>query len=73
MLGIAYGVISSEESELVREITFSVSWIFPVNRHEVGACGRNALGREALEKVREEVREALCDRDFQLIAWALDQ
>lgn len=73
LLGIAYGVISPEESELVREITFSVSWIFPVNRHEVGACGRSALGREALEKVREEVRDALGDRDFQLIAWALDQ
>lgn len=73
LLGVAYGVISEKEASLIREITFSPAWIFPVNRAEVVSCGLNALGREALEMVRGEVQHALGEKSYQLISWALQR
>lgn len=69
MLGISYGIINRKEAELVRNFTFSPSWVFPIDRHEVGLMARQALGSEALMNAHAEIEGSLPKQCFQQIAW----
>ncbi|WP_338801949.1 TniQ family protein [Pseudomonas sp. RSB 5.4] len=71
LLGIAYGVISKHEAELIRAMTRSTTWFFPVDRAEIAECGRVALGNEAVKVARKEASEQLSAVELEQIAWAI--
>ncbi len=71
LLGIAYGVISKHEAELIRAMTRSTTWLFPVHRAEIAERGRVALDKEAFMVVRKEASEQLSAVELEQIAWAI--
>ncbi len=71
LLGIAYGVISKHEAELIQAMTRSTTWFFPVDRAEIAECGRAALGKEAVMVARKEASEQLSALELEQIAWAI--
>lgn len=69
LLGIAYGIIDHKEANFIRDVTFSPSWVFPVDRSEVRLVTRTALGSEALKIVHAEVVGSLSKTCLQQIGW----
>lgn len=72
LLGIAYGIISTHEAELIKAMTRSTSWLFPTDRAEIAECGRLALDKEAFMVVRDEAGEQLSSLELRQIGWAID-
>lgn len=71
LLGVAYGVISKHEADLIRAMTRSTTWLFPVDREEIAERGCIAMDKEAVMVVRNEAREQLCAEELEQIVWAL--
>jgi len=71
LLGIAYGVISKHEAELIQAMTRSTTWFFPVDRAEIAERGRVALDKEAFMVARKEASEQLSAVELEQIAWAI--
>ncbi|WP_185076580.1 TniQ family protein [Pseudomonas frederiksbergensis] len=72
MLGIGFGVIDSTEAEFIRTTTRPYTIPFPVTRSEVGAVGFLALSRGQKYSYLELAKSTLNEREFESIAWALD-
>lgn len=71
LLGIAYGVISKHEADLIQAMTRSTTWLFPVDREEIAERGRVALEKEAFMVARKEANEQLSAIELEQIAWAI--
>lgn len=69
LMGIAYGVITQEEGNLINQITRSEVAEFPTTRLQVAAATNRNYLEAGLARMLKEANESLTPEEFQSISW----
>ena len=69
LMGIAYGVITQEEGQLINQITRSEIVEFPTTRLQVAAATTRNYLEAGLTWMVKEAKESLAPEEFQAISW----
>lgn len=69
LLGMAYGVITTEDALFIQKALYSNSITFPVGRDELAAYSRGALSSEAARPTLKSLRKNLSRDSRAQIAW----
>ncbi|UHH33020.1 hypothetical protein LUW10_14845 [Pseudomonas veronii] len=69
LMGIAYGVITQEEGQLINQITRSEVAEFPTTRLQVAAATTRNYLEAGLARMLKEASGSLSPEEFQSISW----
>ncbi|PVV70685.1 hypothetical protein DD985_15185, partial [Pseudomonas sp. HMWF011] len=69
LMGIAYGVITQEEGNLINQITRSEVAEFPTTRLQVAAATNRNYLEAGLARMLKDANESLTPEEFQSISW----
>ncbi|UXL36392.1 hypothetical protein N7D90_12195 [Pseudomonas fragi] len=72
MLGVAFGLITRDEAQLIRDVCRPYSLPFPVDRTEIKRVGLGVHGRLIREELIALARSTLTGEDLDQVIWALD-
>lgn len=72
MLGVAFGVISRDEAELIREVCRPYSLPFPVDRTEIERAGLGVHSRLIRDELIALAYTTFSSEDLDQVIWALE-
>lgn len=71
MLGVAFGVVTSDEAELIRDVCRPYSLPFPVDRTEIKRMGLGVHGQRIRDDLIALAQRTLSNEDLDQVIWAL--
>ena len=69
---MAFGLITRDEAQLIRDVCRPYSLPFPVDRTEIKRVGLGVHGRLIREELIALARSTLTGEDLDQVIWALD-